>query len=184
MSATTKHQPWSADELDRLPRGWRYEIDEGELVILAPAGHRHARVVARITSLLERCAAHHLGGEVDSGEVGVYLHEGPDTLRGVDVAYFSPERARQLAGVVGFVRVPPDLAVEVRDPSEPDLARKVQQYLAAGVRSVWVVDPEAQTLVIHRVAAAPVTLADPNALVEEPALPGCSIQLRELFARA
>lgn len=183
MSAMTKNRPWTADELDRLPKGWRYEIDEGELVILAPAGHRHARVVARITSLLETFAAEHQGGEVDSGEVGVYLQVKPETLRGADVAYFSPERAQQIAEVIGFVHVPPDLAVEVHDPSEPDMERKVHQYLTAGVRSVWVADPETRTLVIHRMAEPPLVRSYPDALVEDPVLPGFSVRLRELFGR-
>ena len=37
VSATTR-KPWTADELGRLPKPWRYEIDEGELVIMSPAG--------------------------------------------------------------------------------------------------------------------------------------------------
>ena len=183
MSSLTKNRSWTADELDRLPRGWRYEIDEGELVILAPAGHRHARVVARITSVLETFAAEHPGSEVDSGEIGLYLATNPETLRGADVAYFSPERAQAIADDIGFVHVPPDLAVEVHDPSESDIVRKVHQYLAAGVRSVWVADPVVQTLAMHRVAEAPVILSDPDALVEDPVLPGFSVRLKKLFSR-
>ncbi len=183
MSSLTKNRPWTAGELDRLPRGWRYEIDEGELVILAPAGHRHARMVARITSVLETFCAVHQGSEVDSGEVGVYLGTDPETLRGADIVYFSPERAQQIAGDIGFVHVPPDLVVEVHDPPEPDIARKVQQYLAAGVRSVWVADPAAQTLAMHRAAETPVVLSDPHALVADPVLPGFAVPLTKLFSR-
>ncbi len=183
MSSLTKNRPWTADELDRLPRGWRYEIDEGELVILAPAGHRHARVVARITSVLEAFAALHPASEVDSGEIGVCLGTNPETLRGADVAYFSPERAQAIAGDIGFVHVPPDLVVEVHDPSEPDIARKVKQYLHAGVRSVWVADPAAQTLTMHRAVETPVFLSDPDALVKDSVLTGFSVPLRKLFSR-
>ena len=86
MSSVTKNRPWIAEELDRLPRGWRYEIDEGELVILAPAGHRHARVVAQITSVLDAFAAEYQGSEVDSGEIGLSIATNPETLRGADVA--------------------------------------------------------------------------------------------------
>ena len=35
--------PWTADELTRLPDGWRYEIDGGKLIIMAPAVRAHHR---------------------------------------------------------------------------------------------------------------------------------------------
>ena len=35
--AIATNKPWTADELRRIPGGWRYEIDEGELLIMAPA---------------------------------------------------------------------------------------------------------------------------------------------------
>lgn len=71
--------------------------------------------------------------------------------------------------------------MEVHDSSDQDMARKVQQYLRAGVRSVWVVEPEQQTFTQHRPAGGPVVLTDPDALVEDPVLPGFSCRLRELF---
>ena len=183
MSAIGK-RPWTAEELDRLPQGWRYEIDEGELVIMTPAGRRHGRLVVRIATLLNNFVEEHRLGEVNGGELGVYLREKPDTLRGVDVAFFSAERARQIEDEIGFVHVPPDLAVEVHDPSEPDMARKVQQYLQAGVRSVWVVDPEKHTLALHRPGQTPVVVTELDALVEDPVLPGFSCRLQDLFGRA
>ena len=180
MAAVSK-RPWTAEELDRLPQGWRYEIDEGELVIMTPAGRRHGRIVAQVTHLLTIFVYEHRLGEVDTGEIGVYLQDEPETLRGVDVAFFSTERAEMLKGETGFVRVPPDLAVEVHDLSEPDMARKVRQYLKAGVRSVWVVDPEKESLALHRIDREPVVLTDPDSLVEDFVLPGFSCRLRELF---
>jgi Uma2 family endonuclease len=181
--AAVARRPWTAEELDRLPQGWRYEIDEGELVIMTPAGHRHARLVARITSLLNSFVTEHHAGEVVSGEVGVYLQDEPETLRGVDIAFFSPERAGQIEDEIGCVRVPPDLAVEVHDPSEPDIRRKVEQYLRAGVRSVWVVEPEKSTLTLHRPAQEPLVLPEPDTLVQEPVLPGFSCRLGDLFGK-
>ena len=77
--------------------------------------------------------------------------------------------------------MPPDLAVEVRDPSEPDLRRKVDQYLAAGGRSVWVVDPEARVLTRHVLGETPRMWNEPEAVVIEPVLPGFSCRLRDIF---
>ena len=51
----------------------------------------------------------------------------------------------------GHCRVAPDLAVEVISPNElySEVEEKIDEYLAAGVRLVWVVDPP------HRSVRAP-----------------------------
>lgn len=179
--STTTRKPWTAEELNRLPEGWRYEIDEGELVIMAPAGWRHAEVTAAIAWLLRNFAITSRLGYVLAGESGFFIRRGPDVLRAPDVAFYSAERAARIHDRKGFTHVPPDLAVEVHDASEPDLTRKVQQYLEAGVRAVWVVDPEARTLTRHAPGEEPRSWSDPQAAIEEPVLPGFVCRLGQLF---
>ncbi len=180
--ATVTKKPWTADELCRLPKGWRYEIDDGELVIMSPAGSRHAQIVANVTSVLVDFVRPRKLGSVLSGEPGVYLRREPrQTLRGVDVAFFAVEGAQRIRGQRGFAEVAPDLAVEVDDPSEPDLRGKVAEYLAAGVRAVWIVDPESESLTRHAPGEAPHTWSSPDGVVEEPVMPGFSCRLRDLF---
>lgn len=181
MARTMDAKPWTADELARLPAGWRYEIDEGELVIMAPAGYEHGRLTMRIGRMLADFVAARDLGEVVAGEVGFRLSRSPDTLRGADVAFLAHERLALVADRKGFLDVPPDLAVEIHDPSEPDLTRKVQQYLSSGVRAVWVVDPESRSLTRHAPGEAPRTWTDPAAVLDEPVLPGFSCRLRDLF---
>ncbi|BDG60397.1 Uma2 family endonuclease [Caldinitratiruptor microaerophilus] len=178
---TGTRKPWTAEELDRLPEGWRYEIDEGELVIMAPAGWRHGKVTAAIARLLGNFVVASRSGEVLAGEPGFLLRRSPDVLRAPDVAFYSAERKARVGDERGFTAVPPDLAVEVHDPSEPDLSRKVRQYLEAGVRAVWVVDPEARTLTRHAPGEEPRIWSAPEAVVEEPVLPGFACRLAELF---
>ena len=50
-----------------------------------------------------------------------------------------------------YVSVPPVLAVEVLSPAnrKTRIAQKVEIYLAAGVLSVWTVDPKRQTVSVH-----------------------------------
>lgn len=66
-------------------------------------------------------------GKVICGEFGFRVHRNPDTLRGVDVAFYSTARLGQLGEPSGFSDVAPDLAVEVHRASDADLIRKVQQ---------------------------------------------------------
>lgn len=180
MSTATR-KPWTADELCRLPAGWRYEIDAGELIIMPPAGFEHGASASAADMLLRRFVRDRKLGQVTSGEVGFRLQATPETLRGADVAFISNERLAHIADRRGFSDVPPDLAVEVHDPSEPDPRRKVEQYLAAGVRAVWVIDPRDRTLTQHRPGEQPQTISDPAATVHEPVLPGFSCRLVELF---
>ena len=183
MGTTTKakQKPWTADELCRLPEGWRYEIDEGELVIMSPAGHRHANIITNVVLLVGAFVKAHKLGKVDTGELGVYLHHDPESLRGIDIAFYSNERLARVGKEVGFLDVPPDLAVEVHLPDERDMQRKVQQYLTAGVRSVWVIDPRKRTLTQHRPGEEPAVVAERDATVQEPVLPGFECKLREMF---
>jgi Uma2 family endonuclease len=115
----------------------------------------------------------------------VYLRREPlEILRGVDVAFYSHQRLALVGGESGFLSVPPDLAVEVHDPTEPDLSRKVQQYLDAGVRAVWVLDPETRSLTRYAPGEPPRTCTDPAGVIEEPVLPGFTCRLHELFGEA
>lgn len=107
----------------------------------------------------------------------MYLRrEPPQILRGVDVAYYSPERVQQLGD-----DVPPDLVVEVHLPDEQDMHRKVKQYLEAGVRAVWVVDPSGRSITRYAPGEKPTQWTDPRAMVTEPVLPGFSCRLGEFF---
>lgn len=184
MAPMVEQKPWTAAELGRLPKGWRYEIDEGKLVIMAPAGFRHGNNTNWVAYVLTGFVHSHGLGQVVSGEVGVCLQRDPQVLRGVDVAFYSNERLARITDKNGFPEVPPDLAVEVHLPSEPDMERKVRQYLEAGVRSVWVIDPRTRILTMHRPGQEPVTLSDPAATVLEPVLPGFSCHLAEICGEA
>jgi Uma2 family endonuclease len=58
------------------------------------------------------------------------------------------DRPPPAAGRVSCLRVVPDLAVEIRSPGETDgdVNAKLDLYLRAGVRLVWLVDPRQQTV--------------------------------------
>lgn len=183
--ATATRRPWTAEELARLPEGWRYEIDEGELIIMAPAGVDHGDHTANVTALLRTFARRRQLGKVLTGEVGFRLRTGrSQTLRAADVAFVSNERLARIADRRGFSDVPPDLAVEIHDLSEPDLQRKIGQYLTAGVRSVWVIDPERRTLTRYGHGQAPRIWDQADAIVDEPVLPGFSATLGEILGEA
>jgi Uma2 family endonuclease len=79
--------------------------------------------------------------------------------------------------------IPPDLAVEVLSPDDRAVAvnRKVRDYLRAGVRMVWVIDPEIRTVLIHREGAAVTGVGDAETLSGGDVLPGFSCKVADLF---
>jgi Uma2 family endonuclease len=114
------------------------------------------------------------------GEVGIFTHRNPDTVRGADVAFISNERYSRLESKRGFLEVAPDLVVEVLSPEDRpgEVARKVAEYLEAGVRLVWVADPETKTVRAHRPGSE---VREADRLAGDDVLPGFDVAIAELF---
>lgn len=161
--------------------GKRYELARGELIEKSPPGIEHGKRSGRIVRLLDEFVEDHDLGTV-TVESGYYLERDPDTVRGPDVAFISKERLDPDAEVLGFGDIVPDLAVEVISPSDTyaEVTAKVNEYLSAGVRMVWVVDPA-----FHRVTVYPggVILSDDDTLSGGEVVPGFSVPLPRLFSR-
>ena len=121
-------------------------------------------------------------GFATSNDSGVILARNPDTVRGPDLAYWSrerlPERPRG-----GYPSVPPDLAIEVLSPSDvfTKVHAKVQEYLKAGVRLVWVFVPEDRSVAVFRSGKDSSILYNGDVLSGEDVLPGFSCPVAEVF---
>lgn len=75
--------------------------------------------------------------------------------------------------------------IEIASPGDRPgaLQAKVADYLAAGARLVWVVDPHAKRVTTYRPDRPPRRLAEDARLDGEDLLPGFSIEIGELFDR-
>ena len=77
----------------------------------------------------------------------------------------------------------PDIAIEVISPT--DLVYKVREklndYLDAGVKQVWQVTPEDQTITIYRSHTDIIAFPDDSELVCEDLLPGFRCRLSDIF---
>jgi Uma2 family endonuclease len=106
----------------------------------------------------------------------------PDTVRGPDVAFYSIEDYPTRP--TGYFHEPARLIVEVLSPSDRAnrTLRKVNEYLAAGVRLVWVIDPEDRIVMVHQPGKQPSEVIDGQNLEGYDVLPGFSLPLAELFA--
>jgi Uma2 family endonuclease len=143
----------TAKQLAALPdHGKRYELIEGVLRTMTPAGYDHGRVAMRLGSLLEHHVREHRLGVVCAAETGFLLSADPDTVRAPDVAFISHQRLQQLEQLSGYLAMAPDLVAEVTSPSDSytDVEKKAIAWLDAGTRAVLVVDPGTRTVRVYR----------------------------------
>ncbi len=172
----------SIEEYDALPEkeGVKYELNEGELIIVAPSPRLlHNRARDRLGLKLATFVEEHKLGEVTM-ETDFKLSEG--VIRIPDVAFVRADRVR---GIDPRQRIEgaPDLAVEVVSThDDPDgLVLKVQQYLRSGTRAVWVLYPEARMAYIYKPGERPEIREPGQNLEATEILPGFSTPLAEIF---
>jgi Uma2 family endonuclease len=181
-----RDQPYTEADLaaltPSLPSGdVRYELNDGDLVIMPPLGDEHAARQAGIIYHLYGAQLQGLG-EV-RGQVGILLHRNPDRVVGADAAFILAASlpARRSAG--GYLETIPELVVEVRNWNHwaPEITAKNEKYFQAGVRVVWVLDTADRTVAAHNADGSVQLFRDTDALTCA-FLPGVSIPVASLFA--
>jgi Uma2 family endonuclease len=174
----------TAEELMDLPEdGFRYELVKGELVKMTPTGLRHGRIAMRLGSRLEQHASKHNLGSVYAAETGFLLASDPDTVRAPDASFVAAGRIPPEGEPDKFGPFAPDLAVEVISPSDRvvEVEEKVMEYLEAGTRLVWVVNPNAETVTEYRSLTQVRILTSDDVLEGGDVLPGFKCPVREIF---
>ncbi|MCS6951167.1 MAG: Uma2 family endonuclease, partial [bacterium] len=153
MAVVVDSRTYTIDDLWELSHrtGKRLELVKGELCELAPASEEHGYMAMRLGALVTVFVMQRRLGYTFGAETGFVLSENPPTVRAPDFAFVSSSRA--LDGLSRqFSRHTPDLVAEVVSPGDTfsEVAEKVDDWLRAGVRIVWVVDPVQQTVRVYR----------------------------------
>jgi len=178
--------PITDADLLRLPRdGRKRELVDGEIRV-SPAGGRHGQISVE---LLVRIHAHvrerGLGVVFDSS-TGFRLpgrRAGHYDVRSPDVAFVAAGRLPDDLAPVGFIELAPDLAVEILSPDDRrrEVLEKVGEFLDAGTRLVWVLDPEERSAAAYRSLTDVRRLAENGVLDGEDVVPGFACPLAEVF---
>jgi Uma2 family endonuclease len=122
----------SADPELRKVAG-RVETDRhGRIIMSPPPAPRHGRLQAEIAALLKKLLPS--GTTVTECPVST-----ADGVKGVDVAWASPECWEELGNRTVFIRCP-KICVEVTSPSNTDeeIREKMALYFDAGAKEVWI----------------------------------------------
>ena len=150
---------------------------------MAPTFGDHGKKTMRLSTLLAQHVLVHGLGEVYAAETGFLLARNPDTVRAPDVAFIQTTRLTPETDSPNWVPVIPDLVGEVVSSTDrkTQVADKVQTWLSAGVRLVWVVYPTTRTIVVHRPGQPDVTLSMGDHLDGYDVVPGFSAPVARIF---
>lgn len=157
------------------------ELIDGTLVEKA-MGYWESNIGVELAALLRNFVREHRSGLIFGSDGMIQVR--PGQVRMPDVAFYSwgrlPKDRRSACPAVS-----PDLAVEVisRGNTRREMARKRDEYFAAGTRLVWIVDPAARSVEVWSAAtpAQAVTLGETDRLTGGDVLPGFEVALAELF---
>ena len=151
--------------------------------MMSPAGFEHGRVVIRVTLPLANYLSRHPLGVLTGAETGFQIASQPDTVRAPDVAFIRAERVPPTS-LRGFFPGAPDLAVEVLSPDDrtANVLEKTHEWLEAGCRAVWIVDPQKRTVTVHHSHTNMVSLTEADILTGGDLLPGFAVAVVEFFA--
>jgi len=175
----------TADEYFALPpTEQRTQLIDGKVVV-TEASLRHQRITLELAHRLTIWLREHPG----QGEAGipVNVHLDDSNVFAPDV-WWVPEASRPSRHAKRIVG-PPALAVEVRSPStwRYDIGTKRATYERLGLRELWLVDTEANSVLVYRRSALEIDRFDISLELEAgevlttPLIPGFSLLLAELF---
>lgn len=165
-----------------LPSGdVRYELDDGELIVMPPPGDMHGRRQAKIVRYLDSEAEERGLGEVRA-EVGIILRRNPDRVVGADAAFILKASLPVRRAKEGYLETIPEIVVEVRSKNDRmnEVRAKKEEYFDAGVKLVWVIDPDQRTVAAHEPGAPVKTFTIVDVLTTE-LLPGFAVPVEKLF---
>jgi Uma2 family endonuclease len=171
------------DQLAAMRNDKDFELVDGQLVE-RHMGNKSAWIALEVAHHLRVFARQHRLGWVFGAEAGYRLDpQRPNRVRKPDVSFvrFGRLPNEQPADTYDFLA--PDLAVEVISPNDTvlELDEKIEEYLTAGVRLVWTINPDLRTLTIHRPDHTGDVLRNGDEIDGETVLPGFRLRLAELF---
>jgi len=129
----------------------RYELMEGELIMVPSPNEYHQRVSGRLEFILRAFVEGKNLGRVYYAPLDVHL--GEDVVQ-PDILFISRERFSIITEEE--IQGAPDLVIEILSPAtaERDQTYKKTLYARHGVKEYWIVDPEEKTITVMTLGKA------------------------------
>jgi Uma2 family endonuclease len=173
----------TAQEFDNYPfeEDKRYELDEGELIEMTRPTYQHNRVLRKLIVEMDLYFRENPVGEVLISENLYALSL--NTRRAPDAAIILGDRREELKNAK-VIQIVPEIAAEVLSPTETPrmIHRKLRQYFEAGVKEVWLIDPDSREIEIWKGASLPDPALSSGDVLTSALLPGFALPLDQLFA--
>jgi Uma2 family endonuclease len=185
MNVDLMQREYTPEDLLAMPGRENFELVNGRLV------ERHMGILACwVGSELSRalgnhCHEHHLGWVLSSGGDAGYqgFPDSPRSVRKPDVSFVRYGRFSDEQLPDGYARLAPDLAAEVISPNDEyeEVIEKIEEYLRAGVRLVWVISPRNHIVHVYRANGSVHVLHENDELDGEDVVPDFRYSVRDLF---
>ena len=158
------------------------ELVRGRLIVRELPGTYHGRVQGILHILVGSFVRAHDLGAVFGQDTGFKIASDPDTVRAPDVAFVDRTRVAQIPRR-GYAALAPDLVAEILSPDDRpgEVLAKVGEWLEAGVRLAWVIDPDRRVASVYRADGSVMTVSSDAYVDGEAVVPGFSFRLSELF---
>ncbi len=137
-------------------------------------------VFARVDS---HCEKHDLGWVWPGTNAYQIFPDQPDKNRRPDISFIRKDRLALEEIGVGNIRIVPDFIGEVISPNDTayEVEEKVEEYLAVGVKLIWVINPEKRTVMVHRADGTATRLKNSDEISGEDVFPGFRCKISEFF---
>ena len=186
MNGVATQTEYTPEDLLAMPDGSQYELVNGRLVerhmgILS--GWVGGRLLHRIATYCDERPAGWVFPAGDGGYQG--FPDSARTVRKPDVSFVSFGRFPNETPPQGYAHLAPDLAAEVVSPNDlyEEVDEKIEEYIRAGVRFIWVISPRNHTVRVYRADGSSGSLRENDELDGEDVLPGFRCPVRDLFPR-
>jgi Uma2 family endonuclease len=161
------------------------ELEAGEVVLLQPPDLEHGNAILNFSKAIAAWtltpAAEAAGAVYACFDLGLILHEQPDTVRFPAVSFFAGGRRFEESDKLATDTVP-RLVTELASSSDrrKRMAERVDRYFRWGVGQVWVIDPRSRLVTVHSRQGLR-ELAAEDVLAGNEALPGFEVAVKDLF---
>jgi Uma2 family endonuclease len=175
--STVAEKTYTPEDLLVMPDRKAYELIDGHLVERSMC-RLSSWVGGRLHRFIDIFAKEHQCGWTFPAHQGCTgFPDAPGKVRRPDASFVRIDRLPGGLTSEGYIDVAPDLAVEVLSPNDNQIA----EYLRVGVSLVWVINPEARTVLVHRRDGSVSRLREDEELLGEVCLPGFRCQLARIF---